>query len=353
MKSSYSLLVAGVVASGCAQTPPARISFPLTQTMTDVMVTRTVKCDRLFTPYVTSTVTIDVNHGPDPDDMGTLDMSRLDSPLAHTSLDLHFLPDQRLSSINVESDGQGEEILKAAIGLATTVFPFSESGKDAHSAATPALAEIESACRLLMKRMGDQAMSVSYVTSLDFADSEASLPLNPIPDDTERARIFAALLGSMCATYRSATPSVAPIVADPRASRLTMLDARQPGLVALSIVATPGATACEDLSSASSILWAGSVPVGQLGTRYTIPVPRAAAFGKQVFAVTFDDSGALGQLKYGKQTGAGQAIGVGQAAADAVKRPSDSDRTAAIEAEIALRRAQSQRVKCLADATQC
>ena len=101
------------------------------------------------------------------------------------------------------------------------------------------------------------------------------------------------------------------------------------------------------------MIWAGTFPVGQLGTIYTIPIPHAAVFGKQSFELALDESGALTQLKYGKSTGAGGAIAVAQQGFDAVKPSTDSERAAAIEAEISLRKAQDHRAKCLADASAC
>jgi len=259
MRTTTTLLTAGILMSGCAQTPPATVSYPLTHTNAHVLVTRVVKCDAQNHPSVTSSATVEVAHHADPSAWGSLDLSRLDGALANTSLDLHFAADQRLTSVNSESEGQGEAILKSAIGLATSAIGASEKAAGPGAAPGPAAVLVAQACAQLRQRVNDDALSVSYVIDLKFNQTSDFLPLNPRAGDEEPATSFALLLGTLCARYKQESTPAIPIAANAANSGLALLDARQPAPTALTIEVIPGNMTCNATPSPS--IWSGTVAV--------------------------------------------------------------------------------------------
>lgn len=353
MKIVPTLAICALTVAGCARTPHATISYPLARTDLHLTVARTVKCTKDNEPYVADQPDVAVSYSADPTAIGTLDTSKLDGAFTDTSLDLHFAADQRLKSVNATSTGQGETILRAAISLASSVFfPKLTSESTADTSGVPTPEQIKQACIELAMTFADAGMTISYSADFDPSSEKAFIPLKVLPQDLARSVQYSPLLGSVCAQFAAHKEPTIPVAILALAANYATLTARQPRLGALRIAVSPHPTVCP-IASDKGFIWGGTVPVGQLGTEYQIPIPHAAAFGTQSFDLVLDDSGALTQLKYGKVTGAGQAIAVAQQAADAVKPSTDTERAAAINAEIALRKAQEHRAKCLADPAAC
>ncbi|MEG3145301.1 hypothetical protein U1839_11635 [Sphingomonas sp. RT2P30] len=365
MKIAPLAAAASLVVAGCAQTPRATISYPLARTDAAISVVRTIKCDKDDVPHVVDLPTVAVTFSADPNATGTLNTSKLDGVFADTSLDIGFTADQRLKTVNTESIGQGEAILKSAISLASSVFfPKAGSERAPDPTGMPTAADIKSQCADLNRTFGTEAMTITYAGSLDLpetsgktaaaiaANRSMDFRLQPVPQDLDRSRRFAALLGSVCARFHALDAPKAPVSELVAPGGYATLTARQPRAAVLRIAVSPSTDVCP-VDGRPGFIWAGRLAVGQLGTLYQIPIPRAAVFGKQTFELELDESGGLTKIKYGKSTGAGAAIATGQAGVDAVKPPTAADQAAAIEAEIALRKAQDHRAKCLADPTAC
>lgn len=341
-----SFALAASLVSGCAATPRLLLTYPLTRTNAEVTLTRTLKCDKAHMPVITSSANVKAVNGADPAKKGQLNTSPLDSQLADTGLDLQYWDDGRLKSVNGESTGQGESILKSVISLAGGLVRAMDVGPGARN--VRAQPDIAAACRRLAAQMGDQALIINYSGVVDF--SEASVTLDPEPDQEINARRYAILLGQACAVTSSLGPPLEP-VHPIAAGRAAWLDARQPGLVRLQVVTVPSDADCPaDVSTAP--IWEGTVLVGQSGTDYRIPIPAARPFGKQSFQVEFGDSGNLTHLKYGKETGAGQAVNVAQALANQ-GAPGDADEAKRLNDRADRIKAQQRLADCEADHSKC
>ena len=96
------------------------------------------------------------------------------------------------------------------------------------------------------------------------------------------------------------------------------MTARQPANMEVAVATGPSG------GCGTSNLWAGTVQVAQLGDRYTLPIPRAALFGKQVFAASFNEAGALTSLGYNKDSGAARCSQLCRQAQRPCKRPRPS-----------------------------
>lgn len=99
-------------------------------------------------------------------------------------------------------------------------------------------------------------------------------------------------------------------------------------------------------------LWSGTALVAQHGETYTLPIPRARLFGKQVFAASFDEAGALTSLGYNKDSGAAPLLATIQAGADALNTTA-AEEAAALKSEADVIAAQQRLVSCRADPKNC
>ena len=167
----------------------------------------------------------------------------------------------------------------------------------------------------------------------------------PDAQSARYANLFSKLVGSACLRVKSVA-ATAPVALPEGKTGDVMLDARQPAMIPVEISIGPEGT-CE-----VSAIWSGYAPVGQKGVAYSMPIPPAAVFGKQVFAAAFDDSGALTSIQYGKETGAGAAVNIAQAAYDGL-HTTDTEKAAKLKAEADVIAAQQRLVKCQTTSTGC
>jgi hypothetical protein len=95
------------------------------------------------------------------------------------------------------------------------------------------------------------------------------------------------------------------------------------------------------------------VPVAQLGKDYQLPVPRAAAFGKQTFGAAFAESGALTSVQYVSNSGAAGALGSANSLATIAQGETTSAKVAEVKAEADLIAQQQRLLQCQADPKSC
>ena len=82
--------------------------------------------------------------------------------------------------------------------------------------------------------------------------------------------------------------------------------------------------------------------------RYTLPIPRAALFGKQVFAASFNEAGALTSLGYNKDSEPASLLSTLQAGAEAVQTTS-AEQAAELKTEADVIAAQQRLIGCRTD----
>jgi hypothetical protein len=75
-----------------------------------------------------------------------------------------------------------------------------------------------------------------------------------------------------------------------------------------------------NIEAGGKTIYSASVVVPGTST-YQLPVPGAAFFGKQSFALTLTDAGAISSIDYGKETGAAAPFNVAGSIVSAVAPP--------------------------------
>ena len=292
---------AGIV-GGCAHLPDVTVGYYLTRSKVSFKVIRVVACDGNNNVIVANATTPTVTHSADSNQFFPIGLSGLRGTFSDTDVKFEFTEDGRLKSINATSTGQGEAIFKSVVSIITPIFALDGGDKS-----------YPTECAAIKKATGDKPLTLTYEGEVDL--SKGPKESQNIPPDTT-SNFYAV-------TLMDAIGKVSAIVGEhrfpkPPATYSTqsgdvMIEAQQPGSVQIKVLA--GNSDEFQVKPA----WQGKLPVAQFGTRYSLPIPAPATFGKQVFAASFAESGALTSVQYVSNTGAGQALNVLSAAQSALK----------------------------------
>jgi hypothetical protein len=335
------VVIALALGTGCAHIPDVSVNYYLAKTKPSFKVTRTVACDSDNNVIAGAVVVPTVTHHADTNSPVSVVITPLRGPLSDNDVKFDFYDDGRLKGVNVTTTGQAEGVLKTTLTVAATLGTFASTRAD--------LKEI---CEYIAKTSPTaKSLTLTYEGEVDPEKMEGDPPKKKVlfelaPDLASRtyADKLRPVIGSACAQVLETTPMAGPVVPQ-KAEPGIRLKARQPALLHIQVKAG-GQGGC------SRVAWDGSVPVAQLGVPYEIPIPPAAWFGKQTFAATFQESGAMSLVQYTSTTGAGQLMNVvNQAVTEAQNEA--TRKAAALNAEAALIAAQQRVVRCKADPEKC
>jgi hypothetical protein len=339
MKIAGAIAGSAALLGGCASVPDVAYSYYPAQASGVAKVGQSVACTTdktalivVNTPDVTTQYSADTSGKP-----FTIRFDERRADLADNSATVSFYEDGRLKTINAESTGQGEAFLKSAISLIGAVAPLGGGGGG--SAVVP-LRE----CEVIAQWGAGEPVSLNYQAPIDFASDER-INLDPTADSKPLYELIKARLPRLQAQVESRSEPWAG------ASYERPEDKNKYVFVKLRKVRT----ARVKLTANGQALWVGNaiVPTTGPGGDYSLPIPKAALFGKQSFALTLNAAGAIETVTYGKTTGAGAAVNVLTAAATAAAPETASARAAELKAE-ADEIVQRQRLaRCRAQPDQC
>lgn len=322
--------------SGCGTIPDAQVSYYLAKTQVTVKVTRSVLCDAKNLPLVANTATPSVVHSADFTNRKSTSLAGLNGKFSDSDIKFEFYEDGRLKTINATQTGQGEAILKAATTLASALTAF---------AAGTAIPAFPDECAFVKEIGGGKPLTLTYEGVVDPSKSD---PQNIPPDGASAVyadRLKRSISG-ICVVVKGIEVPVQPVQYKANDGDV-LIAARQPALLKIEVgTPTPG-------NGCSAALWQGRVPVAQLGTEYTLPVPRAAAFGKQTFGAAFAESGALTSVQYVSNSGAAGVLGAANSLATIAQGETTSAKVAEVKAEADLIAQQQRLLQCKADPKSC
>ena len=332
-KSAWAVLVVGAV--GCAHTPDVTMKYYLSASKVTFKVTRTLACDAVNGKIVSTADAVPTiqAYADRSKPAAEVRIAPLQGWFANSDIKFEFYDDGRLKGINATSTGQGETILKTAIAIATMPRILGSSPK-------------ANECAEVL-RVGKQSpISLVYVGDVDV---ESAAVQSIQPDTLSRAYLQLLppnIVAPICAVVKEVDPAAIPASYTAREGDV-LVPMRQPGLVRIRVAASFD-PACDG----GDPIWDGKVLAGQRGTPYSLPIPRAAMFGKQTFVLAVDPSGAATQIQYATETGVGQALNVLSTGLTELQNE-DSKRAAAARAEADLIAAQQRLVRCRADPKSC
>lgn len=335
-KTACPLLAAlSILLSGCASIPDVTTKYYLPETAVHVTVLRTIACDKNNYPIVASAVTPKANHSADTKAVQEFNLTTLRGAFSDTDVKFDFYDDGRLKGVNSTTEGKGEEILKTVVNLIVPVFALDGGSKT-----------FPDECKTLASIDDGKPVTFTYEKDLDLSMIGTAQEVPPDLSSSYYANKVVPAIGRVCALVVGKKSGNAP-VAVTKTGKGGELKLRAPGAVTLQVGSEDKDGKC------SSPIWSGDLQVAQFGTYYTLPIPSPAAFGKLAFAASLSESGALTSLQYASTAGAGQALNVAGALANAAKGTSAADKAAELNARADLIAAQQRLVNCNADPASC
>ncbi|HEX9390387.1 MAG TPA: hypothetical protein VF928_03630 [Usitatibacteraceae bacterium] len=322
----------------CAHLPDVTVGYYLAQSQPRFKVIRTVACDANNMPIVVTSVTPAVLHWADQAQFIPLRLSGLKGAFSDTDVKFDFYDDGRLKNVNATGTGQGEVIFKTAVTIASTAAALAFDG---------GAKGYPEECEIIKGAGGGKPLTLTYEGAVDVTKiGSASQDIPADPTSGIYASKLATVIGRVCAQVGTVEPANAPAAYQAESGGV-ILKARQPAL--LNITVTAGAIG----GCRSDTIWEGRLPVAQLGVPYSLPIPVAKVFGKQVFAVCFAESGALTSLQYASNGGVGQTLNVASSALTALSGETTAQKAADVKAQADLILQQQRLIQCQADPKSC
>jgi len=324
---------AALACAGCAELPDGTVHYFLARTTVGIKAVRTVACTKDGTLVSATTVTPAVVHAADRSEAFAIPLAYLKGRLADGDLKVELYDDGRLKSVNATATGEGEAVLKAAMTIAETLV----------ASATQGAADGKAACDL--GAAGGKPRTLTYEGEIDVSAASGPQALRPDPV----AQALLGTVGGVCASVERVMP---PAIAFEYARRPgdAVIHVRAPGVARVVVRTGDLATRC----GAEPPAWQGDIVSAELGRghEYALPIPPPALFGKQVFAATFQESGALSSVQYSGGGAAGSVLETLGAAVSGVAGAAAA-RAQQLKAESDLIEQQERIVRCRADPASC
>ncbi len=349
-----------LLTAGCGNTPDVSINYYLPQSELRLTIIRTVTCDEVNNPIVANTVISTPVHRADSDQLVAIKIAELDGSFSNSDLTFEFYQDGRLKSINTESNGRGSQILESAISLARSAvniaiskpfaaapgFPDREKGDESRS---ESVNECEYIRRSGSPNNSTDTLTVKYKTVIVAKNCNTDSGTGVAPTILSQGPVknLQEILGEVTISVHCRASGVS-VTSNGYNSDNVMLTMRKPLDVGVKVTMGTG--------SPNIDFWSGNFTLAFSGpsSEYKIPVPRAALFGKQIFRLIVQESGAVTTIGYTKETGAPQAIGVGKSVLETLDPSAGSAaRLSALKMEADIIAAQQRVVKCRADPANC
>ncbi len=336
---------AAAMLAACSSLPDVQYSYYPAKSLTAVTVTQTVDCTSdgravvvVSTPSISTAYSADYTKGPYSVRIKAIEGSGgtfADSDIAFT-----FFDDGRLKSINQSTTGQGETIIKSAVQVVSSLALLGGGAPAAKGA--PALPE----CKVIQSAGAGKPVTLTYAQTWDVS-AMLGKPPQELPPTPSSKQLYDGLKNQL--------PVLAVAFGQPAATQsgaryVVPAGGASSDLVALTLQNI--ASIRVDVRGSGATLGGSVVAVPVAGT-YDLPIPTAALFGKQNFALTLNEAGAVVSVDYGKTAGAAGALNAINAAATAAAPESTANQAADVKAQADLIAQQQRLIRCQTHPAQC
>lgn len=329
--------------SGCASIPDITYKYYPARWSSNLTITQTLACSATGDEILAmQAYSIGTSYSSDSSkEPYTFQIKQLDRFFADADFTMTLTDDGRLRGINQSTTGQGESIVKSAVSLVTAIKAMPLK---ALLEGTGRPAPTQKDCKEVDKWGGKKPITLIYRANISEDKIGTSVPVEVSSESDALYQHLASFLPTFAVRVDGAEkikdvkslPSAAGTESD--AVPLTL---QKIGILGLTVVQTGPAS--------NKAVYSSKVTIPLSGT-YSLPIPKAALFGKQTMTIGISDTGAVTSLGYGKTSGASAALSALGSYA--------STQTAAAEAADAKAQAdliyQQQRVMlCIAKPDQC
>lgn len=331
MQKLWAALPAMAAIGGCTSLPEAEFRYFPAQAIVSVTVTQTVECTNskpklvfTYSPLVLTTYASDRRPGKER----TLSTNSLRSAFADADVTMTWFEDGRLKSINQSSTGQGEAVVKAALTVLAPIIG---------GAASPSAKE----CENLASFGGGKPVAIVYEATFRYDGASAALtvPLQAAKNSQHLVDKFSRLL-----------PTIELVLKEPKPIDL-LVEAAAPSGDTIPLLLNRTAVVPVSLTISKVEFWKGEIVVPTDET-YPLAIPKPKLFGKQAFALTLNEAGAITSMGYGASSGTAGAFNTLGAVAGA-KTAGDSAEAAALKAEADLIAQRTRLAACKANPAEC
>jgi hypothetical protein len=297
-----------LVAAGCSSTPDVNYHYYFAKSQAALAAAQTVTCDASKTNVIvvttasapTMTYYADIARGPQ-----TINLRDIEGDFrtfVDSDAQFGFYDDGRLKSINQYTIGQGANVIKSAVSLATTALPLA-------GAKVEAVTESD-ACAVIDKWGGGAAGKIASVNLSYAAQIDPTHVLGKsfeIPIANASQQLYKELKAKTTLPAIEASVGMARAI-EGRATYSRLVGYSQDEIVPLRLQRTADVEI--KVLSAHRPVWMGTVivPMPREYGENVLPIPRAALFGKQSFSLTLSEAGAIQTIDYGKLSGASDAL---------------------------------------------
>ena len=283
--------------SGCASVPDVTYNYYPARWSSSVTVTQTVGCaaskKKVLTMHAFSVATsYSSDLGKEPFSIRVKDLDRWSGDVDFT---MTLTDDGRLRGVNQSSTGQGEALVKSVIALeaAIAAVPFATSLSDVDRSLPT-----EKDCQTI-DRWGDKKpITIIYRGSFSEKDRGTSVPLKVSSESKaiydELSRFLPTFSVDVDKVDQVKEIQSRPDVKDGDSSTVPLT---------LQKLGSLGIRIKQEGSSSDTTVYSSRV-LTPLSETYSLPIPKAALFGKQSFSLALSEAGAITSIGYGRNTGA-------------------------------------------------
>lgn len=304
------------VLTGCAAIPDVTVSYRAVGWSVQVAVVHTITCTADGgLAVVDRGATFLPVYSADPRASFALRLKDLDRFFADADVALALTDDGRLKSINQSTTGQGEAVVKSAIGAAAAwaaaplpipnvaagiqLFSNNKFDKEVGPKQPPRVCDV---VRKWSRAAADDLPQVSVIQAISVRFPPAVGPSSASPSKDQEALVNE--LGNAGLNISGAVvATLNPQTLQPILNPSQEVKSNEVG-VTLQHLGTLAVTA----SDAQGTVGSKSMVV-PLAATFVLPIPKAALFGKQAFSLTLSEAGRITNLGYGRTTGVPGALG--------------------------------------------
>jgi hypothetical protein len=357
-----------VLLSGCATVPDVSLQYPKVAWRLSAQVVVTVACNEAKSDIVYSHGAIFTpSYSADPGSPLTLNTRALRRWGADVELAATFTEDGRLRSINHASTGQGEAIAKSFVAF-DAARVLAGGGPISLAESVKPKPPIGPLCDDMAKWGGGKPVSIVYAGAAavcDVAGNQCDGRATPAPQALALRPdnpVFAERLEQHLPRYflslsRAPQGANKPVSVNADGGRETVpLSLQEMMRVTVRVctrthaAAAPGTDAeCQGFEESKSPIATMTLTVPD-STTYTLPIPKAALFGRQTFSLTLGDAGNVTSVSFGRTSGTPGALNALTSLAG-IQAPTAE--IAALRAEADLIVAQQRLVACRAQPSTC
>lgn len=300
VRITYPFLSA-LLLSGCASIPDVTYKYYPATWSSVVTVTQTVMCDAATNVHIANTPTVSTAYTRDWSEREpfSLKLKELQTISADAEVAMDFTEDGRLKGINHSSTGQGETIIKSVVSLAAALGMPMVADASIKAAAAPPPAET---CRKIAKWAGDKPVPVNLIYRATIKPENLGKSVRLVESDGSKA--IRADLADALPELMVSVGAAQEVASGPSFS------GTETDVVLLKLQKIATVQLMFHDPSAMSVVGSSTILVPMKGdtSTYNLPIPKAALFGKQSFALKLSESGAVVSVSYGKNVGAAGAL---------------------------------------------